>query len=135
VGALFANAGALDLNGLPPLVITADGAHMVRPAHCPALRAARKPRQLESEMTASFALTRFGIAFFWQWRHGLFLPFGTRRAQAGQSGPASIDGILTAVAVAGIQVTAAVRAEPSTVRPAQRLHGSRRFSILPDCLG
>ena len=73
---LLAKAGALDLYSLPALVVTTDGADVVRTAHCAALRAASQAGELQRQVAATFALSRLGITFLWQWGHGLDLPFG-----------------------------------------------------------
>jgi hypothetical protein len=62
---LFAKAGALDLDGLAPLVVAADGTGMVRAAHGAALRTARQAGKLESQMAAPLPLTGFGITLLW----------------------------------------------------------------------
>ena len=97
----------MDLYGLPPLVVTAYGARVMGPAHSPALRTAREPGELESQVAAALALTRLRIAFLWQWGHLLFLPFHILTAQGGESGPAAVYRFLIAVAVALVQVVTA----------------------------
>ena len=75
---LFATeARASDHYGLTTLVIATDGAGVVRLAHGAALGAARQAFYLEGKVAAPLALSCFGITFLWQWRHGLFLPFGS----------------------------------------------------------
>ncbi len=74
-GWLFVNAGALDRNGLPALVVPANGTGVMRAAHRPALGTASESDQLKGKMAASLALARLGIAFLWQWGHELFLLF------------------------------------------------------------
>jgi hypothetical protein len=118
---LFAKARALDLDGLPTLVVTADRASVVRPAHGPALGTSREIGQLQREVTAALALSGLGITFLWQWRHCLFLPFRIE-LQALEGGPAIIDRPGVAATFAEVQIMPASGAETFTVRAAERLH-------------
>src|SRR5262245_58104499 len=68
---LLAKAGALDLNGLTPLVVSADRTGVVRPPHGPALRTAGEAGQLQRQVTAALALTGLWVTFLWQWGHSL----------------------------------------------------------------
>ena len=129
-GLLLGKSRALDLDGVPAFVVPADGANMMGTSRGPALRAAREACEFESQVTTAFALARLWITFLWQWGHCLFLPFRLRK-QARKRGPGVVLLRCVTVAVAGVQVLAAIGAETSAVRPAQRLHGSGCFSILP----
>jgi hypothetical protein len=129
-GLLLGKSRALDLDGVPALVVPADGTYVVGASSGPALRAARKAGELESQVTAAFALARFWITFLWQWGHCLFLPFRLRK-QACESGPGAVFLHRITVAVARVQVLATLRAQAPAIWAAQRLHNSGCFSILP----
>ena len=131
-GLLLGKSRALDLDGVPALVVPADGAYVVGAPSGPALRAAREAGELESQVTSAFALARLWVTFLWQWGHCLFLPFRLWK-QAGEGGPGAVFLHRVAVAAAGVQVLTALGTQSPTVRTAQRLHGSGCFSILPHC--
>ena len=132
--ALFAKARALDLDGLSALVVAADGTGVVRPAHGAALRAAREAGELERQVAAALALARFWVTFLWQWGHGYSFPSRSRPRKAGKPGPAAVDCTVVAAAVAVVEVADRSRGRGPAVRPAQRLHFSGDFAILPYCL-
>ena len=131
-GLLLGKSRALDLDGVPALVVPTYGTYVVGASSGPALRAARKAGELESQVTTAFALARLWVTFLWQWGHCLFLPFRLWK-QAGEGGPGTVFLYRVAIASAGVQVLTALRAEAPAVRTAQRLHSSGCFSILPDC--
>jgi len=68
-GSLLAKGGALDLQGLTPLVVAADGASVVRTPHRPALRASSEADERQCEVTAALALTGLRVALFGEWGH------------------------------------------------------------------
>src|SRR5687768_3308484 len=88
-GWLLGKARALDGNRLPALVVTTHGAGVMRPAHSPALRTTRQPRQLECEVAAALALARLGITFLWQWWHELIPSLPLLRREGRQVRPSA----------------------------------------------
>ena len=131
-GLLLGKSRALDLDGVPALVVPANGAYVVGASSGPALRAAREAGELESQVTSAFALARLGVTFLWQWGHCLFLPFRLWK-QPGEGSPGAVFLHRVAIAVAGVQVLTALGTEASAVWTAQWLHSSGCFSILPHC--
>ena len=107
-GLLLGKSRALDLDGVPALVVPADGAYVVGASSGPALRAAREAGELESQVTTAFALARLWVTFLWQWGHCLFLPFRLWK-QAGKGGPGVVFLHRVAIAGAGVQVLTTLR--------------------------
>jgi hypothetical protein len=132
LGLLLGKSRALDLDGVPALVVPANGAYVVRAPWGPALGAACEAGQLQGQVATPFTLARLRIAFLWQWGHCLFLPFRLRK-QACKGGPGVIFLHRVAVAVTGVQVLATLWAKATALQTAQRLHSSGCFSILPYC--